>query len=79
MSISHAEYESIVGTEKNYLLVKCALCTKDMILTEGSIIFGSKWYHGNCFDILLISKPIFAKDPKTQYDIKNIRTDKNGT
>ena len=75
MSISHAKYEPIIGTEKNYLLVKCALCTKDMMLTDGSVIFGSKWYHENCFDNILRSKQIFTKYPKTQYDIKNIRTD----
>ena len=65
MSISHAKCESI-GVEKNYLLVKCALCTKDMMLTEDSIIFGSKWYHGNCFDNIR-SKQIFANNPKTQH------------
>ena len=52
MSISHAECEPTVGTEKNYLLVKCTLCAKDMILTEGSVIFGNKWYHENCFSNL---------------------------
>ena len=36
--------------ERNFLLVKCAWCEKDMILSEGSVILGSKWYHGNCFD-----------------------------
>ena len=53
MSISHAECDPTVGIEKNYLLVKCNLCVKDMILTEGSIIFGNKWYHENCFPISL--------------------------
>ncbi len=75
MLISHAECEPSIGTEKNYLFVKCVLCTKNMILTEGSIIFGSKWYHDDCFDNILSSKPMFAKDPKTQHDIKNIGTD----
>ena len=74
MSISHAECEPTIGTEKNYLLVKCALCTKDMILTEGSIIFGSKWYHENCFSYITRTNPILTKDPKTQYDIENMRT-----
>jgi len=73
MSISHAEYKPTVGIEKNYLLAKCALCAKDMILTEGSIIFGNKWYHENCFSN--ISKSISAKNPTTQYNIENIRTD----
>jgi len=45
--------------EKNFLLVKCAWCAKDMMLTEGSIILGSKWYHENCFE----SKHTFA-NPK---------------
>jgi len=35
--------------ERNFLLVKCALCAKDMILSEGSIILGSEWYHKECF------------------------------
>ena len=74
MSIFYAECEPTIGVEKNYLLVKCALCARDMMLTEGSIIFGSKWYHGNCFDNIR-SKQIFANNPKTQYDIENIRTD----
>ena len=75
MLISHAKYEPTIGAEKNYLSVKCALCTKNMMLTEGSIIFGSKWYHDNCFDSFLSSKSMFAKEPKIQHDIKNIRTD----
>jgi hypothetical protein len=75
MSISHAECGATIGIDKNYLLVKCDLCTKDMILTEGSVIFGSNWYHENCFANVLNSKPIFVKDPKMQQYIKNIRTD----
>ena len=74
MSISHAEYESTIGIEKNYLLVKCNLCAKDMILTEGSIIFGNKWYHENCFSNLN-SEQIFVKESKMKYDITNMRTD----
>ena len=73
MSISYAECKPI-ETEKNFLLVKCALCTKDMMLTDSSIIFGSKWYHENCFDNI-ISKQIFANNSKTQHNIKNIGSD----
>lgn len=75
MSIFHAKCEPTTGVEKNFLLVKCALCAKDMMLTEGSVIFGSKWYHENCFVNVLNSKQIFVKDPKMQYHIKNIGTD----
>ena len=74
MSLSHAECNPTIGVEKNYLLVKCALCAKDMMLTDGSIIFGSKWYHGSCFDNI-ISKRIFANESKTQRDLKNIGAD----
>lgn len=73
MSISHAECKPTIGVEKNFLLVKCALCAKDMMLTEGSIIFGSKWYHGNCFDIIR-SKPIFVNESKI-HDLENIGAD----
>ena len=73
MSISHVECDPTVGIEKNYLLVKCNLCVKDMMLTEGSIIFGNKWYHENCFSN--VSKSISVKHQKTQYDITNMRTD----
>lgn len=72
MSISHAKCEPMIGTEKNYLLVKCNLCTKDMMLTEGSVIFGNKWYHENCFANIV--NPIFVKE-STQHDMKNIGTD----
>jgi hypothetical protein len=51
--------------EKNFLLVKCALYTKNMMLTEGSIILGSIWHHENCFDK---SKQIFA-NPKILHKI----------
>ena len=75
MSIFYAECEPTIGVEKNYFLVKCALCARDMMLTEGSIIFGSKWYHGNCFDNILKTKQIFANESKIQRDLENIRTD----
>ena len=69
MSISCAECKPI-GIEKNFLLVKCNLCAKDMMLTEGSVIIGSKWYHENCFD-MLNSNLTFTKDPK--HNIENKR------
>lgn len=75
MSIFHAECEPTIGTEKNFLLVKCALCAKDMMLTDGSIIFGSKWYHENCFNYITRSKSIFTNVPKIQYDTENMSTD----
>lgn len=48
MSLSHTSYKPNEENQ-NFLLVKCTLCTKDMILTEGSVILGSKWYHEDCF------------------------------
>ncbi len=74
MSISYAECDPTIGIEKNYLLVKCNLCAKDMMLTEGSIIFGNKWYHDECFSNLNFEQ-IFVKESKIKYDITNMRTD----
>ena len=62
MSVSHVTYESS-ETEKNFLFVKCALCTKEMILTEGSVILGSEWYHKNCYAGMIKVKPI-ARESK---------------
>ncbi len=66
MSDLHTKCE-LTGKEKNFLLVKCAWCTKDMELTEGSIILGSEWYHKNCYANMIIVKTI---EVKTQYGIK---------
>lgn len=75
MMISHIQYNPIVKTEKNYLRVKCDLCKKDMILTEGSIIIGNKWYHDDCFNHIHFVKSVSVKYPKTRHNIKNIRID----
>ena len=48
MQISYAKHESN-KMERNFLLAKCTLCAKEMILTEGSVILGSEWYHKGCF------------------------------
>jgi hypothetical protein len=48
MLISHVKHESNkIG--RNFLLEKCILCAQEMILTEGSVILGSGWYHKECF------------------------------
>mgnify|MGYP000259123078 CR=1 FL=1 len=28
----------------------CAMCKQQMILTEGTIIFGDKWFHNKCWN-----------------------------
>ncbi len=33
----------------NYLIQRCAFCKQEMLLVAGSIIYGGKWYHENCF------------------------------
>src|SRR5579864_5952888 len=35
---------------KNYLIETCFFCKNEMVLTEGAIICGDKWYHKNCFN-----------------------------
>ena len=61
MLISYAKHESN-EIERNFLLAKCTLCAKDMILTEGSVILGSEWYHKGCFAKI---------EEKNCYDIKH--------
>ena len=36
---------------KNYLIETCEYCKKIMILVEGSVIYGDKWYHQECWKI----------------------------
>lgn len=48
MFISDIQHESN-KMERNFLLEKCTLCSNEMFLTEGSVIFGSDWYHKECF------------------------------
>jgi len=38
-----------INLKRNFLLEKCTLCAQKMILTEGSVILGNKWYHKECF------------------------------
>jgi len=35
---------------RNYLVENCAVCKQEMQLVAGSVTFGGKWYHRNCYD-----------------------------
>jgi len=37
---------------RNYLVQNCAVCKQEMELVAGSIIFGNKWYHKDCYDTI---------------------------
>ena len=33
----------------NFLTQTCSLCKKKMVLSEGDMIYGDKWYHNSCW------------------------------
>lgn len=37
-------------TDSEGRVEKCAKCKQQMILTEGTIIFGSEWFHNKCWN-----------------------------
>ena len=30
----------------------CSLCKKKMLLSEGDMIYGDKWYHNSCWNLV---------------------------
>jgi len=39
-----------LNKDKNYLIQNCAVCKKEMQIVAGSVTFGGKWYHRDCYD-----------------------------
>ena len=37
---------------RNYLEQNCEVCHQEMQLVAGSVTFGGKWYHKDCYDSL---------------------------
>jgi hypothetical protein len=35
--------------EVNYLRRICEYCNKEISLTTGDVLFGDRWYHGECW------------------------------
>lgn len=33
----------------NFLIQRCAKCSTEMLLDEGSIIYDGKWFHDKCW------------------------------
>jgi hypothetical protein len=48
MSVKYDLRHAMPGNDG--LLARCAFCKKIMPIAEGSIIFGNKWYHQDCFN-----------------------------
>ncbi len=46
---SQSQIVSVLDTNHNFLVQKCAFCDKEMELVEGTIIFGDLWYHNSCW------------------------------
>ena len=34
----------------DFLTQTCSLCGKKMLLSEGDMIYGDKWYHNSCWN-----------------------------
>ncbi|HKC78810.1 MAG TPA: hypothetical protein VKB83_01800, partial [Nitrosopumilaceae archaeon] len=41
-----------VISHHNYLMQTCSLCKKKMLLSEGDMIYGDKWYHNSCWNLV---------------------------
>lgn len=38
--------------ERNFLVQSCSLCQGEIMLDVGDIIYGEKWYHGECWELI---------------------------
>jgi len=36
----------------DFLTQTCSLCGQKMLLSEGDMIYGDKWYHNSCWNLL---------------------------
>lgn len=37
---------------RNFLVQICSFCNEEMELVEGATIYGDKWYHGECWNVI---------------------------
>lgn len=37
---------------QNYLVQTCSLCQGEIMLDVGDIIYGEKWYHSECWELI---------------------------
>ncbi len=38
------------------LVQRCSHCSREMDFVEGDIIYGEKWFHGNCWELQKINQ-----------------------
>lgn len=41
----------VVIPNHNFLAQTCSSCKKKMLLSEGDMIFGDKWFHNSCWSL----------------------------
>lgn len=44
--------KQFVVQTRNFLVQTCSLCNEEMELVEGTTIYGNKWYHADCWDLV---------------------------
>jgi len=42
----------VVIPRHNFLIKTCSSCKKRMLLSEGDVIYGDKWYHNSCWSLV---------------------------
>lgn len=49
---SNNNKSQFVVQTRNFLVQTCSLCNEEMELVEGTTIYGNKWYHANCWNLV---------------------------
>lgn len=45
----HSFKDSLVVESESFFICKCSFCEKTMDISEGDILYNSKWYHKSCW------------------------------
>lgn len=51
-SFQRSVVESDLVRQVNFLLQRCRDCGEEISLGAGDILYGDRWYHGDCWDKL---------------------------
>jgi len=57
LETSHSLLESESALQVDYLTRTCDNCRMDVSLGAGDVLFGDKWYHARCWELLRSASP----------------------
>lgn len=49
---SNDNKSQFVVQTRNFLVQICSLCNEEMELVAGATIYGNKWYHADCWNLV---------------------------